>query len=152
MATETELYADILKNMGVDCDSLPDNMITTLLKAIAQNCGGGGGGSAGGGSDDGILRLYLNYNDMTYNVPYENVISAINNGTPIVAIAFGNEPPYGAEVNFIQEVYRPKNADYFLARNIHFEIGAIESGDLVTEVYTYDMKCLPDGTFAFLEN
>lgn len=40
MATTTELYREILNNLGVDCDTLPDNLSSTLLTAIAQNCGG----------------------------------------------------------------------------------------------------------------
>lgn len=38
MSTKTELYRSILKNMGVDLDTLPDNLTSTLLTFIAENC------------------------------------------------------------------------------------------------------------------
>lgn len=39
MATKTELLKSILTASGVDPDALPDNLESTLLKAIAENCG-----------------------------------------------------------------------------------------------------------------
>ena len=44
--TMTELYADIAAKYGVDVNSLPDRLTSTLLQAIAENCGFGGGGGA----------------------------------------------------------------------------------------------------------
>ena len=72
MATTTELYREILNNLGVDCDNLPDNLTTTLLKAIAQNCGGGG--SAGGGSAGGGVATAIFKNDEYA----DDVVSCIN--------------------------------------------------------------------------
>ncbi|MBQ8279499.1 MAG: hypothetical protein IJZ23_06935 [Roseburia sp.] len=40
MATTTELLQEIVANAGGDVNSLPDNLETTLLKAIAQSVGG----------------------------------------------------------------------------------------------------------------
>ena len=38
MSTKTELYRSILMNMGVDLDTLPDNLTSTFLRFIAENC------------------------------------------------------------------------------------------------------------------
>lgn len=43
--TMTELYADIAAKYGVDVNSLPDRLTSTLLRSIAENCGSGGGGA-----------------------------------------------------------------------------------------------------------
>lgn len=47
MATETELYKEILAASGGNPDELPDNLRSTLLKAIAKNVGSGGTGGGG---------------------------------------------------------------------------------------------------------
>lgn len=47
MATETELMKNILAAAGGDIDSLPDNLKTTIMKAICACMGGGGNGQSG---------------------------------------------------------------------------------------------------------
>ena len=42
MATNTELLKEVLTNAGGDASSLPDNLITTILKAIVDTIGGSG--------------------------------------------------------------------------------------------------------------
>lgn len=43
MATGTELLKEVLTAAGGEVENLPDNLTSTLLKAIAENIGGNGG-------------------------------------------------------------------------------------------------------------
>ena len=75
MATTTELYREILNNLGVDCDNLPDNLTTTLLKAIAQNCGGGG--SAGGGVPTALFNGTEEEEFACENMTYDEAVQIV---------------------------------------------------------------------------
>ncbi len=88
MATQTELYREILTNLGMDCDNLPDNTITTLLSAIAQNCGGG---SAGGG----VATAIINMNGLNCDMTFEEATQILERGELLnVVLVGGNEGMY----------------------------------------------------------
>ena len=83
MATETELYRSILTNLGVDCENLPDNLTSTLLTAIAQNCGGGG--SSGGGRFD--VNIMVNEDEtLSVDKTFEEMEAAFNSGAVLQMI------------------------------------------------------------------
>lgn len=48
MATGTELLKEVLVKTGANTETLPDNLATTLLTAIATNMNSGGAGATGG--------------------------------------------------------------------------------------------------------